>query len=174
VIAPFEDHRPNVADDAWVAGNATVTGAVTIAPGSSVWFGAVLRADSDRITVGEDSNIQDNCVLHADPGFPVIVGDRVSIGHAAVVHGATIGSDVLVGMGAILLNGVVVGDGSLVAAGALLTEGTVVPPGSLVTGVPGKVRRSLSEDERAGIEQNAAQYVQRARRYRNDERTARP
>jgi carbonic anhydrase/acetyltransferase-like protein (isoleucine patch superfamily) len=166
MIIPFAGSTPAVDDGAWLAGNATVVGDVRIDRGASVWFGAVVRADNDSIRIGPDSNIQDNCVLHADPGFPVTIGERVSVGHAAVVHGCTIESDVLIGMGATLLNGVVVGRGSLIAAGALLTEGTAIPPGSLVTGVPGKVRRALSDAEQEALRRNATDYVHLAHQYR--------
>lgn len=162
---PFADVRPAVAPDAWVAPNATLVGAVRLAPQASVWYGAVLRADGDDIEVGFGSNVQDGCVLHADPGFPVQVGEGVSIGHNAVVHGCLIEDGVLVGMGAVVLNGARIGRGSLVAAGAVVLEGTEVPPGSLVAGVPGKVRRELSEDEVRGLRANAERYRERRRRY---------
>ncbi|MGW3862846.1 gamma carbonic anhydrase family protein, partial [Streptomyces sp. NPDC005047] len=134
--------------------------------GASVWYGAVLRGDVERISVGADSNVQDNCTLHADPGFPVTVGERVSIGHNAVVHGATVEDDCLIGMGATVLNGAVIGAGSLVAAQALVPQGMRVPPGSLVAGVPAKVRRELTEEERAGVTLNGTMYAALAGEHR--------
>ena len=156
---------PDVAEEAWVAPSATLVGAVTLHAEASVWFGAVLRADGDRIEIGERSNIQDGAILHADPGFPLTVGGRVSVGHGALVHGCTIEDEVLVGMGATVLNGARIGRGSLVAAGTVVLEGTDIAPGSLVAGVPGKVRRALSEDEIESIHRNARRYVDRCRRY---------
>ena len=164
----IDGHEPTVAPDAFVAEGATLIGAVTVREGASVWFGAVVRADEAPIEVGASSNVQDGCVLHADPTFPVTVGSRVSIGHRAVVHGCTIEDDSLVGMGAIVLNGAVIGAGSLVAAGSVVLEGTVVPPGSLVIGIPGKVRREVTDAERARIQDDTEAYVVRARRYREE------
>jgi len=149
---------PQVADTAWVAPNATLAGSVTIGEGASVWYGAVLRADNEPITIGAGSNVQDNCAFHVDKGLPVVLGDGVSVGHGAVVHGATVEDNVLVGMGAIIMNGAVIGAESLIAAGALVSEGAVIPPRSLVAGVPGKVRRELTDDEVANIRTNAKIY----------------
>lgn len=149
---------PDVHTDAFVASGARVVGAVTLAEGASVWYNAVLRADGASISVGSGSNLQDNVSVHVDPGHPVVIGSDVSVGHNAVVHGCTIGDATLIGMGSVVLSGAVIGEGCLVAAGAVVLEGTVVPPGSLVAGVPAKVRRSLSEDERAAIVRNARTY----------------
>ncbi|MBM0236001.1 gamma carbonic anhydrase family protein [Micromonospora sp. ATA32] len=124
---------------------------------------AACCADTEDISIGAGSNIQDGCVVHADPGFPTVVGSGVSVGHRAVLHGCTIEDDVLIGMGSVILNGARIGSGSLVAAGAVVLEGTVIPPGSLVAGLPARVRRELSEDERAGIVRNAEGYANRAR-----------
>ncbi|MFI6205982.1 gamma carbonic anhydrase family protein [Streptomyces sp. NPDC051041] len=157
---------PQVDGAAFVAPTASVIGDVTLRAGASVWYGAVLRGDAERISVGADSNVQDNCTLHADPGFPVTVGERVSIGHNAVVHGATVEDDCLVGMGATVLNGAVVGAGSLVAAQALVPQGMRVPPGSLVAGVPAKVRRELTAEEREGITRNGTMYAELAKAHR--------
>jgi carbonic anhydrase/acetyltransferase-like protein (isoleucine patch superfamily) len=154
---------PDIDAGAWIACTATVIGSVRLSESSSVWYGAVLRADSDTIAIGAGSNIQDGVAVHADPGFPVSVGCGVSVGHNAVLHGCTVGDDVLVGMGAVVLNGTVIGDGSLIAAGALVPAGTVVPPRSLVAGVPGKVRRELSDAEVAANAANAADYRRLAR-----------
>ena len=140
-LLPFEEHRPAVAGGAWVAPGATVVGRVEIADGASVWYGAVIRADLERIVVGAGSNVQDGAVLHADPGLPTLVGAGVSIGHGAVVHGCVVEDDCLIGIRAAVLNGARVGAGSLVAAGAVVLEGTDIPPRSLVAGVPGKTPR---------------------------------
>ena len=165
MITTFDGTTPTVEDGAWVADNATVLGDAEIGAGSGVWFGAVVRADTESIRIGRDTNIQDNCVLHADPGAPLTIGDRVSIGHVAVLHGCTVESDVLIGMGAILMNHARIGSGSLVAAGAVVVEGTVVPSGSLVAGVPGKVRRELTDDELEHVRTNARQYADLTRRH---------
>ncbi|WP_405484054.1 gamma carbonic anhydrase family protein [Nocardia sp. NBC_00511] len=153
------EFAPEVDESAWIAPNATVIGRVRLEAEVSVWYSAVLRGDMDAITVGERSNIQDGCVLHADPGFPCTVGAGVSVGHNAILHGCTVGDDVLVGMGATVLNGAVIGAGSLIAANALIPEGAQIPPGSLVAGVPGKVRRELGEAELDRIRLNAAVYL---------------
>ncbi|MFJ6383959.1 gamma carbonic anhydrase family protein [Kitasatospora sp. NPDC092039] len=158
LIAAVAGRTPAVDPGAFVAPNAVVVGDVTVAAGASIWYGAVLRGDAESISVGAGSNIQDNCTLHADPGFPLVVGERISVGHNAVLHGCTVEDDVLVGMNATVLNGARIGTGSLVAAGAVVPQGMVVPPGSLVAGVPAKVRRELTEDEKSGIEANGAGY----------------
>ncbi len=158
---------PKVDPEAFVAPTASVVGDVTVHAGASVWYGAVLRGDVERITVGVGSNVQDNCTLHADPGFPVTVGERVSVGHNAVVHGATVEDGCLIGMGATVLNGAVIGAGSLVAAQALVPQGMQVPPGSLVAGVPAKVRRELTAEEREGITLNGDVYADLARTHRD-------
>jgi len=158
LIAAVGGLVPKVDPTAFVAPNAVVVGAVTVGAGASVWYGAVLRADAESITVGAQTNIQDNCTLHADPSFPAVLGERVSVGHNAVLHGCTVEDDVLVGMGAVVLNGARIGAGSLIAAGAVVPQGMQVPPGSLVAGVPAKVKRELTEDERAGIKANGEGY----------------
>lgn len=165
MLIRLDDQTPTVAGSAWVAPNATLIGTVHVGEDASVWYGAVLRGDMQPIRVGRRSNIQDCCVLHADPGFPVTVGQGVSVGHGAVLHGCTVEDHVLVGMGATILNGARIGAGSLIAAGALVLEGAVVPPGSLVAGVPGKVRRQLSDGEGEHVRRNAATYVDLARRH---------
>lgn len=165
MILTFDDHQPAIDDTAWVAGNATVVGDVSLAANVGIFYGAVLRADMDSIQIGEGSNIQDNCALHVDPGHAITIGRNVSVGHNATLHGCTIEDDVLVGMGATVLNGAVIGRGSMVAAGALVTQGVVVPAGSLVAGVPGKVRRELSDEEKAGILLNAEAYRELTRKH---------
>ncbi|WP_225827646.1 gamma carbonic anhydrase family protein [Streptomyces naphthomycinicus] len=166
LIVGIGGKEPRVAPDAFVAPTASVIGDVTLHAGASVWYGAVARGDVERITVGAQANVQDNVTLHADPGFPVTVGERVSIGHNAVVHGATVEDDCLIGMGATVLNGAVIGAGSLVAAQALVPQGMVVPPGSLVAGVPAKVRRELTAEEREGVTLNGTLYADLAKAHR--------
>ncbi|WP_345761827.1 gamma carbonic anhydrase family protein [Diaminobutyricibacter sp. McL0608] len=166
-LIPLSDGRmPRVADGAWVAPGAVLAGAVTLLDGASVWYNAVLRAEAEPIVIGAGSNLQDGVVCHVDHGFPLTVGSGVSVGHGAVLHGCTIGDDVLVGMSATVLNGAVVGDGSLLAAGTVVLEGAVIPPGSLVAGVPGKVRRALTDDELAGIRANADAYLHHVTEHR--------
>lgn len=155
----IDGRSPDVHPDAWIAPGAVLAGEVRIGAESGVWYTCVVRADLAPVTVGARTNLQDGTVVHADPGFPATIGDGVTVGHRAVVHGCTVEDDVLVGMGAVLMNGVHVGSGSLIAAGAVLTQGTRVPPGSLVAGVPGKVRRELTEQERDSIPVSAAAYV---------------
>ena len=159
LILPFDGYSPSIDASAWVAPNATLIGRARIGAHSSVYYGAVVRADMDSITIGAGSNLQDNVSVHCDTDVPTIVGDRVSVGHSAVLHGCTVEDDCLIGMSATLLNGSVIGRGSLVAAGAVVLEGTVIPPGSLVAGVPGKVRRAITDDELEHIRQNAEHYL---------------
>lgn len=158
MLIALGDHSPVIPNSAWVAPNATLVGQVHLAEGASVFYGAVLRADNEPITVGPRSNVQDNCVFHVDKGKPLTLGEGVSVGHGAVIHGATVGDHVLVGMGATIMNGAVIGDEVLIAAGALVTEGMEVPPRTLVAGVPAKVRRELSDDEVARLHVNAEIY----------------
>ncbi|POX49733.1 gamma carbonic anhydrase family protein [Streptomyces sp. Ru72] len=166
LITGIGGRDPKVDQEAFVSPTSVVIGDVTLHAGASVWYGAVLRGDVERIAVGASSNVQDNCTLHADPGFPVTVGERVSIGHNAVVHGATVEDDCLIGMGATVLNGAVIGAGSLVAAQALVPQGMRVPPGSLVAGVPAKVKRELTAEEREVITLNGTMYADLARAHR--------
>lgn len=158
-VIKIQDKTPTIDDTAWVAPGATVVGVVTLGPQVGIWYGAAIRADLDSVEIGARSNVQDNCSLHADPGSPLRLGEGVSVGHNATVHGCTIGDNVLVGMGARVLNGAVVGANSLIAAGTVVPEGAEIPEGSLVAGVPGKVRRSLTDDERAALALNADVYV---------------
>src|SRR5690606_37607495 len=160
------DAAPDIADDVFLAPGATVVGRVRLGPGASVWYGSVIRADSEDVIVGAQTNVQDGCVLHSDRGFPTVVGDRVTIGHRAVVHGCRVADDVLIGMGAVVMNGAQVGTGSLVAAGAVVTPGTEVPEGSLVAGVPAKVVRPVNEREREMIAVGYRNYGELAARHR--------
>lgn len=166
LVLPFGDDTPTVDPAAWLAPTAVVIGQATIAADASVFYGAVVRADMDAITLGAGSNLQDNVVVHTDFGFPAVIGTGVSVGHAAVVHGCTIEDDCLIGMNATVLNGAVIGAGSLVAAGAVVLEGTRIPPRSLVAGVPGKVRRELTDEECARVVANAEHYRQLAAQHR--------
>lgn len=165
MIYTFNNKTPQIEPDVFVAPSADIIGDVHIGAQSSIWFGAVLRGDSDQISIGDRTNIQDNVVLHVDPGSPVIIGDDVIIGHLALVHGANIGNNVLVGMNSTVLNDAVIGDYCLIGAHALVTAGTVIPPNSLVLGNPGKVVKTLSEKQIRAIEKNAEAYVKRAEAY---------
>ncbi len=150
---------------AYIAPGAAVLGAVSLGRDASVWYNAVLRADLASIVVGDETNVQDLCVVHVDEEVPCRIGSRVGVGHRAILHGCTVEDECLVGMGAVLLNGVRVGRGSVIAAGAVLPEGTEVPGGSLVVGVPGRVRRAVDASLRARLEANWRHYVQLARRH---------
>ena len=150
---------PHITDGVFVADGARIVGDVDLAGGASVWYNAVLRGDSAPIRIGERSNVQDNVSVHVDADHPVVIGEDVSIGHNAVIHGCTIGAASLIGMGAVILSGAVIGAGCLVAGGAVVLGGTNVPDGSLVAGVPAKVRRPLTEEERAGLLANAVIYL---------------
>ncbi|MDH6244655.1 gamma carbonic anhydrase family protein [Mycobacterium sp. OTB74] len=147
LIRPIQGVAPQLHDESWVAPNAALLGQVTLAARASVWYGATLRAEFEPIVIGEGSNIQDGCTIHVDPGFPATIGAGVTVGHNAVLHGCTVEDGCLIGMGAVVLNGAQIGEGSLVAAGTVVPQGFVVPPRSLIAGVPGKVRRELTEDE---------------------------
>jgi len=160
LILPFRDSSPAVPDSAWVAPNATIVGAVTLGERASVFYGAVLRGDMDAITIGDDTNLQDNVTMHVDSGQPAVIGARVSVGHGAILHGCTVEDDCLIGMGATVLNGAVIGAGSLVAAGSVVLEGSIIPPRSLVAGVPGKVRRNITDDEFEKIQRNYQSYLE--------------
>jgi carbonic anhydrase/acetyltransferase-like protein (isoleucine patch superfamily) len=164
-LLSFDDVEPVVAETAWIAENATLVGRVTVEPGASVWFGAVMRGDTDDLRLGAGSNLQDNVVVHADPGSPATIGAGVSVGHGAVIHGCSIEDGSLIGMNATVLNRAVIGAESLVAAGSVVLEGTVIPPRSLVAGVPAQVRRQLTDDEVAAMKVNADTYVARAAKY---------
>ena len=150
----------------FIAHNATVIGTVVVHGQASVWFNAVVRGDSDIITIGERTNIQDAAVLHADPGFPLTLGRNVSVGHQAMLHGCSVGDGSLIGIGAIILNGAIIGSGCLVGAGTLIPEGKKYPDGVLVVGTPGRVVRELEPEERATLLENADTYVRRSKLYR--------
>ena len=153
-------------EECFIADNATVIGSVILHPHASVWYNAVVRGDSEIITIGERTNIQDAAVLHADPGVPLTLGKNVSVGHQAMLHGCTVGDGSLIGIGAIILNHAVIGKGCLIGAGAVIPEGKTFPDGVLVIGSPGKVLRELNPEERAGLLENADIYVRRSKLYR--------
>jgi carbonic anhydrase/acetyltransferase-like protein (isoleucine patch superfamily) len=153
-------------EECFIADNATIIGSVILHPHASVWYNAVVRGDSDIITIGERTNIQDAAVLHADPGAPLTLGKNVSVGHQAMLHGCAVGDGSLIGIGAIILNHAVIGKSCLIGAGALITEGKTFPDGVLVVGSPGKVLRELKPEERAGLLENADIYVKRSKLYR--------
>jgi len=166
MIFSFEGHEPTIDPEAWVAHDANISGKITLMAGSSVWFCSTLRGDNEPIVVGEGTNIQENCVIHTDMGFPVTIGAGCTIGHKAMIHGCTIGENTLVGMGATILNGAVIGKNCLIGAGALIPEGKVIPDGSLVMGVPGKVVRELDEARIESLRASARGYQRNARRFR--------
>jgi carbonic anhydrase/acetyltransferase-like protein (isoleucine patch superfamily) len=157
-VLALPDAEPRLDATSFVASGARIVGAVSLHAESSVWYNAVLRGDSASITLGAGSNIQDNVSVHVDEDHPVVIGENVSVGHNAVVHGCTIGDGSLIGMGSVILSGVTIGSGCLIAGGAVVLEGTVIPDGSLVAGVPAKVRRELTEDEKAKLRRNADVY----------------
>jgi carbonic anhydrase/acetyltransferase-like protein (isoleucine patch superfamily) len=161
-----ETHTPTIHPDAFVAPNATVLGRVTVAREASIWFGSVVRGDIEPITIGEQTNIQDNTVVHIDPGLPTLIGARVGVGHRCLIHGCVIEDECLIGMGSTVLSGAVIESGSVVAAGALITEGTRVPAGSLVMGVPAEVVRPVDDELRQRIEQTWRDYLQLARAHK--------
>lgn len=165
-VRSLGERRPRVDATAYVADGAHIVGDVTVGPLGSVWFNAVARGDTEPITIGAESNVQDGAVLHADPGYPCTVGARVVIGHGAIVHGCRIEDDCLIGMGAIILNGARIGSGSIVAAGALIPEGKEFPERSMIMGVPAKLVRQVTDAEFGKINAGVAHYRERANRYR--------
>ncbi len=160
-VGALDFGSPSIDDAAFVAPPAVVVGAVTMGPRASIWYGAVARADAEVIEIGEGSNIQDGCTLHSDPGFPLVVGRGVTVGHRVVLHGARVDDDVLVGMGSVVMNGAHIGSGSIVAAGAVVTQGKEFPPGSVIAGVPARVVREATDDDLLHIRGNAARYTDR-------------
>lgn len=157
---------PEVAESAWIADSAQVMGRVSIGQDASVWFGTVVRGDTESITIGEGSNIQDASVLHADMGKPLVVGRNVTVGHQVMLHGCTIGDESLIGIGAVVLNGARIGKNCLVGAGSLVTEGKEFPDGSMIIGSPAKAIRQLSPEQIEGLRQSAKHYIDNARRFK--------
>ncbi|MEJ2000259.1 MAG: gamma carbonic anhydrase family protein [Maritimibacter sp.] len=167
MIYALDGIAPEIDDSAWVAPDANVIGRVSLGEGASVWFGCTLRGDNEPISVGRNSNLQENTICHTDMGFPLSIGENVTVGHRAMLHGCTIGAGSLIGMGATVLNGAVIGKGCLIGAGALITEGKVIPDGSLVMGAPGKVVRELDEAAQAKLIDSAKHYAENAARFRD-------
>ncbi len=167
MIYTLYDIAPEIATDTWIAPDANVIGRVVVETGASVWFGCTLRGDNEEIRIGAGSNVQENCVLHTDMGYPLSIGADCTIGHKATLHGCRIGAGSLIGMGATILNGAVIGAGCLIGARALIPEGKVIPDGSLVVGMPGKVIRELDANARAKLITSATQYQQNMRRFRD-------
>ena len=166
-IISFGGKTPQIDPTAWIAPNATLIGDVHIGPGASVWFGVVMRGDSDRIELGAGSNLQDNVVVHTDAGVPTIIGENVGVGHLALLHGTRVGAGSLIGMGAKLLNNSVVGEGGFVAAGALVLERQEIEPGHLAAGVPAKDRGPMNDELAARVKRNAFEYQELSKRYRD-------
>ncbi|WP_424986682.1 gamma carbonic anhydrase family protein [Microbulbifer sp. S227A] len=157
-IYALDGKTPTLHPDTWVAPDANVIGLVEIEAGASVWFGTTIRADHERIRIGQGSNVQENCVLHVDPGFPMTIGRDCTIGHKVMLHGCTVGSNSLIGMGATVLNGATIGSNCLIGAGALITEGKDIPDGSVVMGAPGRVVRQLDDKAQKMLAASAAHY----------------
>lgn len=166
MIRKFEDKVPNIHESAFVAETAAAIGDVTLMEDATVWYGAVLRGDSDKIVIGKGSNVQDCAVIHVDGGFPALLGENVTVGHSAVVHGAQVGDNVLIGMHATVLNGAVIGEGSIIGAGALVREGQVIPPRSVVIGMPGKILKEATDAQVEGNIENARHYVELGKKYK--------
>jgi carbonic anhydrase/acetyltransferase-like protein (isoleucine patch superfamily) len=165
-IYTLDGHSPQIAEDTWIAPDANLIGKVVIEERASVWFGCTLRGDNEEIRVGAGSNLQENCVLHTDMGYPLVIGPGCTIGHKVMLHGCTLAENVLIGMGATVLNGARIGRNCLIGAGALITEGKEIPEGSLVMGAPGRVVRSLDADAIEGLRAAAQHYQDNMRRYR--------
>jgi len=166
-IYSLDGVEPKLADDAWVADTATVLGNVEMAEGSSVWFGAVLRGDNDLISIGKNSNIQDNSVLHTDPGMPLEIGEGVIVGHKVMLHGCKIGDNSLIGIGTTILNGTVIGKNCIIGAHSLIAENKTIPDNSVVMGSPGRVVKQLPEGAEAMLRMNADMYVKNAQRFKS-------
>ncbi|NLI16623.1 MAG: gamma carbonic anhydrase family protein [candidate division Zixibacteria bacterium] len=165
MIISFKGKSPVIAPDSFIADTATLIGDVILGEETSIWFGAVLRGDINQIKIGRFTNIQDNCVVHVSGDVPTVVGEYVTVGHGAIIHGGTIGDNCLIGMGSIILDKSVIGDGCLIAAGALVKEKQIIPPGSLVVGNPGIVKRQLSSDEQRLFKEWAINYRGYAKNY---------
>jgi len=166
-IYELDDIAPRLAQSAWVADSAQVMGNVELAEDSSIWFGAILRGDTETIRIGRGSNIQDGSVLHADIGMPLTVGEHVTVGHKVMLHGCTIGDGSLIGIGAVVLNGAKIGKGCIVGAGSLVTEGKEFPDGSMIIGSPAKAVRELTDTQQQGLKMSAVHYIENARRFKS-------
>ncbi len=164
-IYQLGDHAPEIAEDAWVAESATLVGKIKLESRANVWFGTTLRGDNELIHIGENSNVQENCVLHTDMGYPLTLAKDVTVGHQAMLHGCTVGEGSLIGIQAVVLNGAKIGKNCLVGAGALVTEGKEFPDNSLIIGSPAKVARTLTDEQVAALKQSADSYSARAAYY---------
>ena len=162
----LDEHSPQLAEGAWVADSAQVIGHVELAEDASIWFGAILRGDTELLRIGKGSNVQDGSIVHADVGFPVTLGENVTVGHQVMLHGCTVGDGSLIGIQAVVLNGAKIGKHCLVGAGALVTEGKEFPDGSMIIGSPAKVVRQLTPEQIAGLRRSAEHYVANAKRFR--------
>lgn len=165
MIGSYKNKKPNIHESCFVADNASIIGDVNIGKNSSVWFGAVIRGDEDSINIGENSNIQDNVILHCNEGYPIKIGNYVSVGHGAIVHGATIGDNVIIGMGSIIMDGAVIGDNTMIGAGAVCTENMIIPNGSVAVGMPAKVIKNAEEYNSSLTKLNASAYMDLAEEY---------
>ena len=167
MIRPYQGKTPQLAEGVFVAPNAEVIGDVAIGARTTIWYGAVLRGDVERIRIGSETSIQDNTVIHVDSaGYSTVVGDRVTVGHSVILHGCRVGDDALVGMGSIVLNGAEVGEGAMLGAGSVVTPGTKIPPGMLAFGSPAKVKRPLTEEEKRHNREGVERYVRLGREHR--------
>ena len=160
MIRSLRGRTPKLGKKVFVAENAQIIGEVEIGDDSNIWFNAVVRGDGGLIRIGKATNVQDNSILHSDIGYEVSLGDKVTIGHAAIIHGCKVSSNCIIGIGAKLLNGVIIGEWSIVGAGAVVTEGTIIPPYSIVLGIPGKIIRQTTLEDRERIKSNAEAYIQ--------------
>ena len=167
-IFHFKTYSPKIESSAWIAHDANIIGKIEILKKASVWFGATLRGDNEEILLGEGSNIQENCVLHTDHGFPLMIGKNCTIGHSVILHGCSIADNTLIGMGSTILNGAKIGKGCLIGAGSLITENKVIPAGSLVMGSPGKVIRELDNEAKETLIESAFRYQERASEFGNN------
>ena len=165
----YSEIWPSVDDGVYIAPTAAVIGDVSLAAGSSVWFGAVLRGDEAHISLGKNSNIQDNSVVHCDRGIPVTIGEYVTVGHNVILHSCTVGDGVMIGMGAVVLNGAVIGEGAVVAAGAVVKEGQEIPPYTLFAGIPAVLNKQLDPSRRQATMDNSMEYVRLGTEYRESE-----
>ena len=163
----LDDVSPRLDDSVWIAPNASVIGDVSLAKNASVWFGVVIRCDNEPISIGANTNIQDNSVLHSDPGMPLSIGVGVTVGHKAMLHGCTVGDNSLIGIGATILNGAVIGKNCIIGAHALITEGKVIPDNSLVVGSPGRVMKTLGDAQVQMLKMSALHYVENAKRFKD-------
>jgi carbonic anhydrase/acetyltransferase-like protein (isoleucine patch superfamily) len=166
-IYQLDDHTPEIHESSWIADSAQVMGAVSLHANTSVWFNAVIRGDTETITIGEGSNIQDLAVIHADNGLPVVVGKHVTVGHQVMLHGCTIGDESLIGIAAVVLNGARIGRNCVVGAGSVVTEGKEFPDGSLIMGTPAKVVRELTPEQIEGLRMSAKHYMNNSLRFKN-------